>query len=130
MLRNIVLATILLLAIFSIHAYSFKGTHYIATYTGCKSLYYEGIVLHALLTASTSSGATVIKYSVHEFPTQGMTAVVLLSESHASIHTYPEVGSAFVDLFTCGDNCDWKKFEESLVSFLEPKNVERTIINR
>lgn len=100
------------------------------TYTQCKFLEYDGLVLHALLTASAASGATVIKHSVHEFEPQGMTAVVLLGESHASIHTYPEMGNLFVDLFTCGDSCDWKKFEEMLVSFLEPKKIEHTIINR
>jgi S-adenosylmethionine decarboxylase len=37
-----------------------------------------------------------------KFEPQGVTVLALLSESHASIHTYPEVGSVFVDVFTCG----------------------------
>jgi S-adenosylmethionine decarboxylase len=124
------ISILLVLATVSIHAYSFNGTHYIGTYSECKLLEYNGLVLHALLNASAASGATVLKYSLHEFEPQGMTAVVLLSESHASVHTYPETGSVFVDLFTCGDTCDWKPFEDMLISFLEPKNIERTIIQR
>jgi S-adenosylmethionine/arginine decarboxylase-like enzyme len=53
-----------------------------------------------------------------------MTGLALLCESHASIHTYPEHNACFVDLFTCGENCDWEKFESVMVSFLEPLKIE------
>jgi S-adenosylmethionine decarboxylase len=43
-----------------------------------------------------------LKVVSRQFKPQGVTVLALLSESHASIHTYPEVGAAFVDVFTCG----------------------------
>jgi S-adenosylmethionine decarboxylase len=40
----------------------------------------------------------------HQFSPQGVTAICLLSESHISIHTWPEKGEAAVDVFTCGES--------------------------
>ena len=42
----------------------------------------------------------------HKFEPQGVTAVALLAESHISIHTWPENGTAVCDIFTCGDHTD------------------------
>ena len=55
--------------------------------------------------------------------------VILLSESHASIHTYPEFNACFVDLFTCGEKCSSEYFDQALQSYLKPKLVNgRTLI--
>ena len=60
------------------------------------------IVRDTLLAASERGGFTVLNLSSHTFSPHGVTAVVLLSESHMSIHTWPEHGYAAVDIFTCG----------------------------
>ena len=44
--------------------------------------------------------------SFKQFEPQGVTVLALLSESHASIHSYPERGSVFIDVFTCGKRAD------------------------
>jgi spermidine synthase len=61
---------------------------------------------HALRIALLGAGADVRQVVAERFEPQGVTVVALLAESHASIHTWPELGSAFVDVFTCGDNAD------------------------
>lgn len=48
-------------------------------------------------------GATSLKFSFHKFQPCGETAVLLLSESHISVHTYPDQKKAFLDVFTCGN---------------------------
>jgi len=48
-------------------------------------------------------GATVIKDSFYQFSPQGISGVVIIAESHISIHTWPEYSYAAVDVFTCGD---------------------------
>jgi S-adenosylmethionine decarboxylase len=55
---------------------------------------------------------------------------ILLSESHASIHTYPEHGKCFVDLFTCGDSCSNHIFNEELQKYLKPKKVAAMVLIR
>ncbi|GAA1831746.1 hypothetical protein GCM10009836_07170 [Pseudonocardia ailaonensis] len=60
----------------------------------------------ALRAALTGAGATVRQVVAERFAPQGVTVVAVLAESHASIHTWPELGSAYVDVFTCGDSAD------------------------
>jgi len=51
-------------------------------------------------------GATVIKDSFYQFTPQGVSGVLIIAESHISIHTWPEYRFAAVDVFTCGDVID------------------------
>ena len=51
-------------------------------------------------------GATIIGDSFHRFSPQGVSGVVIISESHLFIHTWPEYGYAAVDVFTCGETVD------------------------
>ena len=59
--------------------------------------------------AAEAANATLLSISSKKFDPQGVTAVVLLSESHLSIHTWPEYGYAAIDAFTCGDRTDPEK---------------------
>lgn len=116
--------------------YKFQGTHYIAEYFDCDSasITDTDTLICVMNEAVKESGATVLNTRSHVFPeTSGLTMLTMLSESHASIHTYPleEEGRAcFVDLFTCGDKCDYEKFEEKLVEYLKPRRLERIVLVR
>lgn len=60
----------------------------------------------AMLEAADRCGATVVGENFIQFSPQGVTGVLVLSESHLSIHTYPEEGFAAVDCYTCGYTVD------------------------
>jgi len=62
-----------------------------------------------LCDAATVASATILDVSVHCFPGQGVTAFVLLAESHISFHSWPEHNYAAVDVFTCGDTTEPEK---------------------
>lgn len=47
------------------------------------------------------SGATVVRGVSHHFPTVGLTSVLILTESHAVLHTWPESGTVHLDIFSC-----------------------------
>lgn len=55
--------------------------------------------------AALAAGATPVECVFHRYAPHGVSGVLLVSESHVSIHTWPEAGYAAVDMFTCGD-CD------------------------
>lgn len=59
-----------------------------------------------LKAAARSCGATVVGECFVQFTPQGVTGVLVLSESHLSIHTYPEEGFAAIDCYTCGHSVD------------------------
>ncbi|MCA9981802.1 MAG: S-adenosylmethionine decarboxylase [Anaerolineales bacterium] len=52
---------------------------------------------------SALDGLTILGTVKHDFPNGGLTGLILLGESHAAIHTWPELGKAWIELATCGD---------------------------
>jgi S-adenosylmethionine decarboxylase len=76
-----------------------------------------------MVEAAEASGATVLSVQSKQFEPQGATVLVLLSESHLSIHTYPEKGFAAIDCYTCGETVDPQTAIDYLISVLQPVNV-------
>lgn len=60
------------------------------------------LIREAMLGAARSCGATIVADSVHQFSPQGVSGVVVIAESHLTIHTWPQEGYAAIDVFTCG----------------------------
>jgi S-adenosylmethionine decarboxylase proenzyme len=57
------------------------------------------------------------------------TALYLLSESHLSIHTWPEKKYIAIDIFTCG-NCNVEYIAQRFIDYFEPKNKKLTLLER
>jgi len=110
----------------------FRGKHFIASYEGCdiEALTQLHQLKQVMEIAVKSSGAHILDTSMYEFSGHALTMVFLLSESHASIHTYPEHRACFVDLFTCGDLCDYEPFHETLSSYLAPQRICKKVFIR
>ena len=90
------------------------GRHLLCEYHGCdrELLNRPESIRTELLAAVSCSGATPIHDFAHNFTPHGVTAIVVIAESHFAVHTWPEYGFAAVDLFTCGDTVDpWAAFE-------------------
>jgi len=85
------------------------GRHMTVEFYDCdpKTLADAKQVEEIFLRAAKQSGATVIDSYFHEFKPQGVSGVVVISESHFTIHAWPEYDYAAVDLFTCGDKVDF-----------------------
>ena len=60
-------------------------------------------VKSALVEAAKRAHATIVDVVFHEFNPFGISGVVVIAESHLSIHTWPEHRYAAVDIFSCGD---------------------------
>jgi S-adenosylmethionine decarboxylase len=81
----------------------FAGTHLIVDLWGAKHLGDPGHINDVLREAAEATGATVLHGHFHHFgPGQGVSGVLVLAESHVSIHTWPERDFAAVDIFVCG----------------------------
>ena len=59
------------------------------------------------LEAARISGAHVVNSNFHSFEPQGVSGVLVISESHFAVHAWPEHDYAAVDLFTCGTGVDF-----------------------
>ena len=64
----------------------------------------EAFVRTTITSSVKMAGATLIDLITHSFKPQGVTGLALLAESHISIHTWPEIGYAAIDVFTCGNH--------------------------
>ncbi|WP_160036338.1 adenosylmethionine decarboxylase [Paenibacillus sp. An7] len=83
----------------------------------------EDFLQAQLIDAAEACGATVLSVQSKQFRPQGATVLVLLSESHLSIHTYPERGFAAIDCYTCGETVDPQLAIDYLVSVLKPEKT-------
>jgi S-adenosylmethionine decarboxylase proenzyme len=89
-----------------------------------------GFLRSTLLKAADDCGATVLGESFHPFSPQGVSGVVIIAESHLSIHTWPEYGYAAVDIFTCGDSVEPEKAAVVLIEKLGAGNHSLIEIQR
>lgn len=112
--------------------YQFLGKHFIASYKACDPEAIQNVeaLIRAMRESVKQSGAQILNESSHVFLGDGLTMTFLLSESHASIHTYPEHQACFVDLFTCGDHCSYAPFDKVLRDYLKPGVVEAKLLVR
>ncbi len=108
------------------------GSHLIAELVGCSFdiLNDEKKIKEAMLNASAAANFTVLQVSIKKFSPQGVTALLLLSESHFSVHTWPELGYAAVDIFTCSKTCDPGEAFKVLVNYLKPNKYSTKEMTR
>jgi S-adenosylmethionine decarboxylase len=80
------------------------GDHYLVDLHGCDVALIGAVkpTEEALLSAATRCGSTIIEYHFHQFSPHGVSGVILIAESHISVHTWPENGFVAVDIFTSG----------------------------
>ena len=72
----------------------------------------EGAIQKIMVDAAIAAKATVVNSVFHKFSPYGVSGVVIIAESHLSIHTWPEHKYAAMDFFTCGDEVDpWVAFK-------------------
>ncbi len=81
------------------------GRHILAEMYGCPFEVLNDIrkVENIMVNAALEAGAEVREFVFHKFSPQGVSGVVVISESHLAIHTWPELGYAAIDVFTCGE---------------------------
>jgi S-adenosylmethionine decarboxylase len=80
------------------------GDHYLVDLHGCDVKLISDVkpTEKALLSAATRCGSTIIEYHFHQFSPHGVSGVILIAESHISVHTWPEDSFVAVDIFTSG----------------------------
>ncbi|MDK2822443.1 MAG: S-adenosylmethionine decarboxylase [Clostridia bacterium] len=106
-------------------SFSTFGRHVIADFHGVTEelLNDYDFLRNALYEAAHACGATVVGEQFNKFEPQGVTGVLVLAESHLSIHTYPEHGFCAIDCYTCGTEVDPEKAYRHLLAVLKPKKA-------
>jgi S-adenosylmethionine decarboxylase len=113
----------------------YAGVHLLAEFWYPKNIEDEKEIEKILIEAAKRSGSTPLEVIAHKFKPRGITGVVLLAESHISVHSWPEINYLAIDLFTCGNKAKPMKALEYLKEQYQPgrteiKQIIRGIINR
>ena len=102
------------------------GKHYIVEYDGCDPslISYRDSVEAVLLEAARIAKANIVKYDFHNFSPNGVSGMIIISESHFSIHTWPEHCYAAVDIFTCSETVNEQAAIDYVGAKFKAKKVE------
>jgi len=86
------------------------------------------VLLDKLKYISNIINLTILTESYHQFKPHGLTIMLLLSESHISIHTWPEKNSACLDILSCKNNPN--DFTDDIIKLFNTNNYKITTIKR
>ena len=83
-----------------------------------------------MISAANGAGAIILGESFHQFSPQGVSGVIIIAESHLSIHTWPEHGYAAADIFTCGTTVSPEKGAEIIIERMNPVTHSIMLMHR
>jgi S-adenosylmethionine decarboxylase proenzyme len=85
-------------------------------------------VIDSVSSVATDCGLHIVNTCEHRFVPQGLTVILLLSQSHLAVHTWPEHRLMTVDLFVCQDCFDVQAFLDRLVSVSGAVRIEQSCV--
>lgn len=99
------------------------GKHYIAEMWGVDSKLLDNIseIEKNMKLAVNKSEGHILNVYGHKFSPQGVSVVITISESHLSIHTFPESNYCAIDTYTCGNTFPEKAIQH-LLDYFNPKD--------
>ncbi len=108
------------------------GCHIVAEFSHCDADLLTDVdwVRKTMLKAAEVALAEIREEAFHRFEPHGVSGVVVLSESHISIHTWPELGYAAVDIYTCGNHAKPHLGLDYLAKQLKSRSVITSEIDR
>lgn len=108
------------------------GRHVIAELWDCneEKLNDMSYIEQVFVDAALKAGAEVREVAFHKFAPHGVSGVVIISESHLTIHSFPEHGYASIDVYTCGDRIDPNVAAQFIVQALEAGKNETVEVPR
>ena len=106
------------------------GLHLIAEFWGAKAIENKKELKKILIEAAKKSGSASLEVVIHKFKPRGITGVIVLAESHLSVHSWPEIDYLAIDIFSCGKKATPEKALEYLRKKFRPKRVEVRLIRR
>ena len=112
--------------------HTFEGQHLLLNLVDCNhtAIRDRESIKHEMLKAIRKSKLKALAYEDFYFDNGGYTLCILLSESHATVHTYPECDSCFIDVFGCGKQADLNAFEKCIKDYFSPQECSKMCMIR
>ncbi|TMW71689.1 adenosylmethionine decarboxylase [Alteribacter natronophilus] len=108
------------------------GRHVIAELWNCSvdKLNDMDFIERTFVNAALEAGAEIREVAFHKFAPHGVSGVVIISESHLTIHSFPEHGYASIDVYTCGDRIDPNVASDYIAKSLDAGTSETVEVPR
>ncbi len=108
------------------------GKHYLVDFINCdpETIKFVKTMREIFLKAAKESRATLVDHLFHQFEPVGVSGVILIAESHFSVHTWPEDRFVGVDIFTCGSEMDVEVAIECMRRAFRAENVKVKVVTR
>ncbi|MDD3626012.1 MAG: adenosylmethionine decarboxylase [bacterium] len=108
------------------------GKHFICDFFNCapEKISNNEEIKEIIVSAIKQSGATIVETKMYHFEPYGLTGIVIITESHFSIHTWPEYRFAAIDFFSCNKNLDFNKAIKIIEDYLKPESIKKHEIDR
>ncbi len=108
------------------------GRQILVEFYDCESALINDVeyIEKAMLDGTKAAQATIVSHNFHKFSPYGVSGVVVIAESHVTIHTWPEYNYAAVDIFTCGDTIDPWIIQEFLKEAFNSENISSMEMKR
>ena len=106
--------------------------HIIADFFDCPAATLEACTAGETILAEAveRSGLHAVLIRSHQFEPAGYTAAALLTESHITLHTWPELGAVLTDIFTCGDPAAAERAFAVLQELFQPGRTDKRVMHR
>jgi S-adenosylmethionine decarboxylase len=108
------------------------GSHLIIEAYNCDSEILDSVpeISRIIYEAVQVSGATPLRSCFHQFSPQGVSGVIIIAESHFTVHTWPENAYAAIDIFTCGNKINQDAAMHYIKKELKAQSIEFKEIKR
>lgn len=108
------------------------GRHILAELWDCDRDKLNNIsyVERTLVDAALIAGAEIREVVFHKFAPHGVSGVVIISESHLTIHSFPEHGYASIDVYTCGEHLAPETAVDAIARGLKAETTEKIVLSR
>lgn len=108
-----------------------NGKHVLCDFYGCGiDINDKEQITSSLIEAAKKANATVCSIHSYDFEPQGYSIVIILAESHETVHVFPESGEISFDCFTCGSHTEPETACEYMITVLKPLNYDKKVIKR
>lgn len=111
---------------------AFHGKHVIIDLYGCKDEYKLDapiLIRDIMMDIAIKNGATIVGTVEHRFKPNGVSVVVVIGESHISVHSWYESKEVMLDVCTCG-KVDAEKIADELIEWFDPNDIRKEVITR
>lgn len=109
----------------------YLGQHLLVDYYNCDAIYHSSKDFETLFVkAIKNCGGTIVQSIFHQFSPYGISGVIVIAESHVTLHTWPENKIACIDVFSCSPSLILERMVDEIAEILQAEHYKKSFHHR